>query len=187
MKTEILVITDRSGSMSNIKADCDGGFASFVEEQKKISGECRVTMVKFDTEVITEYVAKPLAEVPPLNLIPRGSTALMDAMGLTMDVQGKRIKEQAWADLVIVVVITDGHENASTDYTREAIKTMTEHAQKAGWKFVFLAANQDAFSTGASYGISGQHTQNFAATPAGTRMAYASTSAMVGNLRAGGH
>lgn len=184
MKTEIIVITDRSGSMASIRNDAIGGFATFIEDQKKVPGEARVTQIVFDDRIETQYVSKALADVPTLDLVPRGSTALMDAIGQALNVQGERIKREGWAELVIVTIITDGGENASKEYTRDKIKTMIEHAEKSGWKFVFLAANQDAFAVGASYGISGATTASFAANAAGTRSAYMSTSAMVSSLRA---
>lgn len=183
MNTEIIVITDRSGSMATIRVDANGGFDTFMNDQKKIAGECRVTQIMFDDTVETQYVATPLAEVPPLNLQPRGSTALLDAIGMTLSVQGRRIKEQAWAELVIVTIITDGGENASKEYNPAQIKTMVQHAEKHGWKFVFLAANQDAFATGANYGISAASTRSFVASSVGTQAAYASTSSLVSSYR----
>lgn len=185
MKTEIIVITDRSGSMTSIKKDADGGFDTFIAEQRLVPGECRVTQIMFDDKVETQYAAKALADVPPLNLQPRGSTALLDAIGQALNTQGARIKAEAWAELVIVTIITDGGENASREYSRDQIKTMIEHAEMNGWKFVFLAANQDAFAAGGSLGINPLYTKNFAATAAGTQQAYASTSATVRSLRSG--
>lgn len=183
MKTEIIVVTDRSGSMASIRKDANGGFSSFIEEQRTVEGEARVTQIMFDDKIETQYEAKPLADVPPLDLTPRGSTALLDAIGSALNVQGERIHDEKWAELVIVVIITDGGENASREYKADQIKSMIEHAEKNGWKFVFLAANQDAFQVGAQYGIGAQFTSNFDATAKGTRMAYATASASVANLR----
>jgi len=185
MNTEIIVLTDRSGSMTTICQDAIGGFAAFIEEQKKMSGDVRITQIMFDDQIETQYQALPLDQTPELTLEPRGMTALLDAIGTALNVQGKRIHDEDWADLVIVVIITDGGENASREYTASQIKEMISHAEKHNWKFVFLAANQDAFQTGAQYGISAQFTSNFDATPSGTRTAYAAMSASVSNLRAG--
>lgn len=186
MNTEIIVITDRSGSMESIRKDANAGFDAFIREQKEIPGACRVTQIMFDTQVETQYTAKPLAEVPPLNLQPRGGTALMDAIGQALNVQGARIASEKWAELVVVTIITDGGENSSREYTQPQIKTMIEHAEKNGWKFIFLAANQDGFSVATAYGI-GTHSgivgQSFAANAAGTRAAYASHSSITGSLR----
>lgn len=186
MNTEIIVITDRSGSMEGIRKDANAGFDAFIREQKEVPGACRVTQIMFDTQVETQYTAKPLAEVPPLDLKPRGQTALLDAIGQAMNVQGARIAQEKWAELVIVTIITDGGENASKEYTQPQIKTMIEHAEKNGWKFIFLAANQDGFSVATAYGIgstSGIKGQSFAANSAGTEAAYRSISATTGILR----
>lgn len=186
MNTEIIVITDRSGSMEKIRQDVNGGFDQFIREQKEVPGACRVTQIMFDTQVETPYTAKPLAEVPPLNLQPRGGTALLDAIGEAMNVQGARIAQEKWAQLVVVTIITDGGENASKEYTHAQIKTMIEHAEKNGWKFIFLAANQDGFAVGQSYGIgthSGIEGQTFTANSVGTQAAYASTSSITRTLR----
>lgn len=187
MKCEIICITDRSGSMSTIRNDVIGGFNTFLADQKTVPGEARMTYTQFDNQYEVVYAGKPLAEAPPLTaetFVPRGNTALMDAIGRTMNEQGERIAREKWADKVIVCIITDGGENASTEYKRDQIKVMIEHAQKNNWSFVFLAANQDAFAVGAGYGISAATTANFAASSAGTQAAYASTSSMTRSLRA---
>lgn len=186
MNVEIITITDRSGSMDKLRDDVIGGYNTFIEEQKGVPGEARLTHVQFDGAHSTLYQAIPLADAPALTratYVPGGSTALMDAIGHTLEVQGKRINEQGWADKVIVNIITDGEENCSREYKLEQIKTMIEHAQGRNWSFVFMAANQDAFKVGASYGISGATTANFTASGAGMRDAYGSTSAMVTELR----
>lgn len=188
MKCEIICITDRSGSMASIKADVIGGFNSFLADQKTVPGEARITFAQFDDKYEVVYQATPLADAPELTsatFTPRGSTALMDAIGRTMNVQGERITKENWAEKVIVCIITDGGENSSCEFTQPQIKTMIEHAQKNDWSFIFLAANQDAFAVGAGYGISGATTANFTASAAGTAQAYASTSSMTRSIRAG--
>lgn len=183
LKTEIIMITDRSGSMSSIRGDTEGGFNAFIESQKAVAGEARVTSVIFDQNIETQYQAMPLAEVPNFYLQPRGSTALRDAIGQTLAVQGKRIHDENWADLVIVTILTDGQENASREYSAQQIKEMITHAEQYNWKFIFLAANQDAFAAGSSYGISANQTRGFAANAAGTKSAYADISSMTTSLR----
>lgn len=185
MKTEIICITDRSGSMASIENDANGGFNSFIEAQKSVDGEARVTHVWFDTEYELLYRALPIASVPPMRLQPRGGTALLDAIGRTLNDQGKRIKDEGWADLVIVCILTDGGENSSVEYTRTRIQEMVSHAEATGWKFVFLAANQDAFAAARSLGSAGVLAKNFSYDGMGTTMAYAATSASVTALRAG--
>src|SRR5574342_1273726 len=139
MKTEILVITDRSGSMVTIANDVIGGYNTFIEEQRKIPGEEKVSFTQFDTEYEVIYAGKPLADVPKLDnqtFVPRGGTALLDAIGRTLNEQGQRIATEDWADLVIVCIMTDGEENSIRECTRELIQEMTAHAEKNGWKFI---------------------------------------------------
>lgn len=177
--TEIIAITDRSGSMQSIAKDVIGGYNRFIAEQKLVEGEAKVTFIQFDDKYELVYEAKSLKKVSELTsetYKPRASTALFDAIGMTLEAQGKRIHDEAWADCVIVTIITDGEENSSKEYTQDRIKEMITHAEKHGWLFVFLAANQDAFATGASFGISAGGTFNYAATSVGTRSAYDSMS-----------
>lgn len=181
--TEIIIITDRSGSMHSIKNDCIGGCNAFIEDQRKEPGNCRVTSVIFDSVVETQYEGVPIADVPKFKLEPRGSTALFDAIGTTLETQGKRITAEGWAHLVIVVIITDGFNNASTMFTAERINEMITHAQDHEWKFVFLAANQDAFASGATLGINAASTMGYAATSEGTRSVYSTASTMSSSFR----
>lgn len=183
MKTEILVITDRSGSMAPIAPDVIGGYNQFLKEQREVPGEARVTFTQFDHEYAIVYQAKVLADAPNLDAgtyMPRGSTALNDAMGRTLNEQGARIASEKWADLVVVCVITDGGENASREYTGPKVAEMVKHAEANGWKFVYLAAGQAAMATAANLGIAAQ---GFAASAAGTAGAYAATSSTLRSLR----
>lgn len=187
MKVEIIDITDRSGSMSTLRADVIGGFNVFLHDQKEAPGEAKMTHVQFDDVYEVLYAGVPVQDVQPLTTetyVPRGCTALLDAIGRTLDVQGKRIKDENWADKIIVCIRTDGHENASKEYSQQRIKQMIQHAQDHGWVFIFAAANQDAFTTGSAYGFNNVHTQNYAATGEGLSASYASTSATVRSLRA---
>ena len=104
-------------------------------------------------------------------------------IGRALNEQGQRIKGENWAEKVIVCILTDGQENSSSEFTRDQIKTMIEHAEKHGWSFVFLAANQDAFATGAQIGIAAAHTASFDATGKGTQAAYATMSDTTRSLR----
>ena len=178
MNVEIACVIDRSGSMSSIRDDAIGGFNAFLTEQKVVPGEAKLTLALFDNEYLTPHDAVNLENVPELTtatFIPRGSTALYDAIGRTIDNIGGRLdKAAAKPDKVIVVVLTDGQENASREYTRERVAEMIKHQQeKYAWEFVFLAANQDAFEAGAALNIKACNTANFAASAKGTAVAYA--------------
>lgn len=187
MKVEIIVITDRSGSMDKIAKDVIGGYNRFLADQKTVPGEARITYTQFDTmyEVIYQGVALEHArDLDERTFQPRGGTALCDAIGRTLNDQGKRIKAEGWADRVIVCIITDGEENSSVEYSQERVKEMIQHAEQHEWHFVFLAANQDAFKTAAAFGMSTVNTHNFTASAAGTAQAYGQTMSSTRSLRA---
>lgn len=187
MKVEIIDITDCSGSMGHLRNDVIGGFNTLLADQKAVPGEARLTHIQFDHEYMRKFVGKDIHDVEALTLetyMPRGSTALLDAIGRTLNEQGQRIASEKWADKVIVCIRTDGQENASREFTAHRIKTMIEHAQAHDWVFIFSAANQDAFATGAQMGINNVHTQSFAATGQGLAGSYAQTSNTLRSLRA---
>lgn len=188
--TEIVSIIDRSGSMQSVKQDAIGGFNSFIEEQLKEDGDAQVTVVLFNHEYSKLYDGVPLTsdiELNDDNYAPSGTTALLDAIGRTIDDVGKRLSEMPESDrpgLVIVAILTDGLENASTDYDSTELNVMIEHQQnKYGWEFVFLAANQDAIATARSLSIKASNAVSFNATSDGTRGAYLYQSKMVSQLR----
>lgn len=190
MKTEILVVLDRSGSMSSIATETIGGFNTFIDEQKKVEGKARVTLAQFDNIYEVVYQAKKLKEVPLLDnktFVPRGYTALLDAIGNTILVQKARIDEEKWADKVILVILTDGGENASKEISNQRVKELTKEAQDAGWSIVYLGANQDSFEVATSYGINTKSANNavanFSATGAGVRGATMLYSTTVTNMR----
>ena len=151
--TEMVFVLDRSGSMSGLAADTIGGFNELIEKQKKIEGCAYVTTVLFDHEyeVLLDHVA--LEEVAPLTdkeYFARGSTALLDAVGRTIDAVGARLAataEEERPEHVVFVITTDGMENSSREYTAQRVRGMIEHQQqKYSWQFVFLGANMDAVS-----------------------------------------
>lgn len=186
MKTEIIAIIDRSGSMASIVADAIGGFNTFLADQQTVDGEGRMTLVLFDDKFVLGYQAQPLDQAPQLDtrsFVPRGATALLDAIGRTINEQGARIEAEAWADKVVVCILTDGEENMSREYSPALVKQLVHEQEAKGWSFVFLAANQDAFATGMMYGFNAAHTMNFAATAGGTQAAYADMSNVTRSLR----
>lgn len=172
--TEIACVLDRSGSMESIREDAIGGFNSFLDSQKKQPGDARLTLVLFDNEYLVSENSTPLARVKPLDTttyVPRGSTALYDAIGRTINEVGARLAATPEPDRpgkVIVAILTDGQENSSTEFTRETIAGMISHQQKAySWEFVFLAANQDAVTAAEAIAIKKADAFQFAADKAG--------------------
>ena len=155
--SDVTVVLDRSGSMQSCRTDAEGGVNAFIEEQKKHPGECAFSLVEFDTEYNFVHKAKPVAEVPPYTLVPRGGTALLDAVGRAINETGERLaamKEEDRPSLVVFVIVTDGEENESKEFSRSQIKAMIERQQKDyNWQFTFLGANQDAFAEAGAIGI----------------------------------
>lgn len=186
--TEVIVLIDRSGSMTSIKNDMEGGFNTFIEEQKKIAGECQVTVAQFDTEYEILYSGKNVQDVPKLELVPRGSTALFDSLAKLITDVGTRLastKEEERPGKVICLVITDGYENASHEFTRQKIFDMITHQRdKYNWEFIYLGANQDAFAEGGSMGFTSSF--NYVANSAGTRDMMRNVSVGISNYRGGG-
>lgn len=155
--TAILLIIDRSGSMGTIRREAENSINAFLDGQRKEPGKTTVRIVDFDFEYNLVTPSIDLNDFEKYTLMPRGSTALHDAMGRGIVEFGEELaalKEEDRPGKVIVVTLTDGHENASQDWNADSVKTVVEH-QTAGynWNFVFLAANQNAILTAQQFGI----------------------------------
>lgn len=181
-KTEIIVLLDRSGSMTSIREDMIGGFGAFIADQRGIPGRCDVSLYTFDTIHETEYEGRSIAAVPRLRLEPRGSTALFDAVCLTIDRVGLRLRGQRPCK-VVFVVITDGHENASRKFRAQDVKARIE--ARHDWQFVFLGANIDAFEYAERMGVQGSGTRAYVANEEGVERVYRETSSAVSAYRKG--
>lgn len=176
--TRLVFLLDRSGSMQSIKSDVEGGFAAFIDEQRAAEGECAVTLAQFDSRYEVVYQAVPLAEVPPLDLRPRGSTALLDAMGrLITDVKAEldALPAAQRPGTVIVSIMTDGHENASREWTHPAIKALVEQqTNEHDWQFLYIGADQDAIEVGTRLGVRRDQSVTFSKGKSREAMAAAS-------------
>ena len=171
LKTEIVCVLDRSGSMSSILDDAIGGFNAFLNEQKEIEdSDAYLTVALFDDKyaILHEHVAiKDVPEIDPNSFVPRGMTALNDAIGKTINSLKERLNKlpiDEKPNKVIFTILTDGNENASKEYSSDAIKQLIKEQEANDWNFIYLAANQNAFATSDSYGISRGNTLNFATT-----------------------
>lgn len=160
-RTELVFVVDRSGSMGGLESDTIGGFNSMLSKQRTIAGECRVTTLLFDHRIETLHNHLDIREVNDLtsrDYWVRGSTALLDAIGLAIDrmIVTQRHTAAAYrAQHVLFVIITDGYENASRRYSLHQIKQMiTYERERYHWEFVFLGANIDAEQTAGDFGIS---------------------------------
>lgn len=173
-KTLIVCVLDRSGSMGSIIEDAIGGFNEFIREQKKLEDEATMTVALFDDKYELLYNNIPIPEVPEFTRetwSPRGMTALYDAIGKTInDVKhaNSKLDKSDRPDKTLFCIITDGLENTSKEFKSGMVRTMIEECEKKlGWSFVYLAANQDAFNVGTSFGISTGNTFNFTTTTDG--------------------
>lgn len=187
--THLIIILDRSGSMSNVRVDMQGGFDAFVKDQQELEGEATLTLAQFDTDYDIVHDNIAIANVPNLNLVPRGGTALLDALGRTMNTERERILEMDADDKpekIICVVITDGYENSSHEYNRKQIFDMIddlENEEDPQWDFVFLGANQDAIAEGGSMGVRATKSITYDASSEGTSMAFKSLSKNMSSYR----
>ncbi len=184
-RAKIWFLLDRSGSMARVAEDVIGGFNYFLAEQADQAGECRMTVVQFDSEDPFEVIAagKKPGDVPELNdsvYQPRGLTPLYDAMGKLIKRVDERIARRAKAEKPaedqLVVVFTDGLENASFSYNQRKIGNLIQDRQDEGWTFVFLGANQDSYAEGAKIGLTGGNIQNFQTSGQSIALAYDSVS-----------
>ena len=172
--TDITLVLDRSGSMSSMKAATIEAFNGFLTSQRKGDGEALMTLVQFDDQYEVVYSALPLEQATELNeatFQPRGSTALLDAMGKSIVAIGQRLSRMPEAErpgTVLFVTLTDGEENASHEYDLAKINSMiAEQRDKYSWQFIFLAANQDAIATASKMGIGAGQSLTMAASPSG--------------------
>lgn len=188
--TELVFILDRSGSMGGLESDTIGGFNAMLDKQKKLEGECRITTVLFDNNYELLHDRIDIQAVSPITekeYFVRGSTALLDAIGRTIHKTRntqQHTAEDYRAENVLFIIITDGQENASREFSSAQVKEMIETQKTAsGWEFIFLGANIDAVETARHFGISADRAQNYHADKAGVALNFDVMSKAVSTLR----
>ena len=176
---EIIFILDRSGSMASIANDAIGGFNTFLQAQQDDVAPSRMTLVLFDDQYEVPHASVPVAEIPALNahtFVPRGSTALLDAIGRSIRDLEKRLLNLPKAELpdkVIIAILTDGEENSSREWTYARLSDLIQVCRdQRKWEFLFIAANQDAIASAGRISIAAHDAVNFQSTPASTRQAF---------------
>lgn len=177
--TEIICIIDRSGSMESIRSDAIGGFNRFLKDQQMLPDNAQLTMVLFDDQYELIHNGIDIQKVQPLTnqtFVPRGMTALLDAIGRTINEVSARVSDQPLErhpEKVIVSILTDGQENASREFDLKTIKEMiTKYTQNLHWDFIYLAANQDAFAESRQMGISAENTVMYSSDKNGIDTSY---------------
>ncbi|HZK34543.1 MAG TPA: vWA domain-containing protein [Bacillota bacterium] len=191
--TELVYILDKSGSMGGLESDTIGGYNSMLEKQKAVKGECRITTVLFDNNYEILHDRIDIGAVSPMTdkeYQVAGSTALLDAIGRTINkivnVQ-KNTADDYRAKRVMFVIITDGYENSSREYTAEKVKEMIDKQKdKYSWEFIFLGANIDAVQTAGHFGISPDRAIDYIADSQGTELNYAVLASTIAKYRTSG-
>ncbi len=187
--TEIIFILDRSGSMAGLESDTIGGFNGLIRKQKQAEGEALVTTVLFNhnTEILHDRL--PVADIPDMtdkDYAVRGCTALLDAVGESVartDLIQKHVREEDRPAKTMVVITTDGLENASSRYTYADVKALIEAQKAEGWEFVFLGANIDAAEEAQRIGIAPSRAVNFVSDEEGTALNFKALNKAVGAVR----
>ena len=189
--TEIVFILDRSGSMNGLENDTIGGFNGFVKKQAEM-GQTSLTTVLFDDkyEILHNGISAGNVVLTNDEYFTRGSTALLDAVGKTINDVGKRLNETP-EDLrpgkVIFVITTDGLENASRNFSYDEVKKMITHqSAQYSWEFIFMGANIDVVQEGEKLGIGADRSFCYEASPAGTRRMYRHAMAVCKEIRYNG-
>lgn len=191
--TELVFILDKSGSMGGLEGDTIGGYNSMLAKQQKIEGECFITTVLFDNnyELLHDRVdLRAVKAITEKEYQVGGSTALLDAIGRTIHKIGNAQKHTAdgyRAEKVMFVIITDGEENSSREYSAEKIKARIERQKtKYGWEFIFLGANIDAVETAGRFGIASDRAVEYLSDSEGTQLNYAVMAETVSAFRESG-
>jgi hypothetical protein len=174
--------------MQGLVEDVVGGFNAFVSTQKSETGDCTMTLVQFDSQNPFEVLhdATPISQVPDLTrnqYQPRGMTPLLDALGDLVTSVDRRLTGLGTSEDQIVVVFSDGMENASSRWTRPTLFEAIEVRKAAGWTFVYLGANQDSYEEAGHLGFDDTNVQNFRGDGLGTRHAMSSVDRAVRDYR----
>ena len=181
--TELVFILDRSGSMSGLESDTIGGFNSMIEKEKKLDAKVNVTTVLFNDKIDTIYSREDIRRIKPLTdkeYEVGGTTALLDAVGSTILKVARTEGIENKDTKVVFVIITDGLENASEEFTREKVKQMiSDKQEKEGWDFIYLGANIDAAEEADAIGIDRENAVTYSNTHTGVRANYDAVSAYV--------
>ena len=188
--TEVAYILDRSGSMGKHRQAAIAGYNDFLQQQKTLPGQANLSLVLFSNHCTLPETATPISEAPELNdetYIPNGRTALLDAIGETINALGRKLAatpDEARPGKVIVVVFTDGEENSSRHFTWTDVSSSIQHQQKVySWEFIFLGANQDAIATASNMRMDTRNSSNMEFSAVGISSAKKAMSRKVAAMR----
>ena len=191
MSKEIVFIVDRSGSMSSISSAMESAMAEVIQNQKKESEEdTLITFVRFDDVYEEVFSEKSISDIDGFKISPRNLTALLDAIGKTVNTFERRYNsksDEMKPERVLFIIITDGLENASKEFSRNQIFEIIEKVKRDyNWGFTFIGANQDSIAEGNSIGVVRGSSLNYEATAKGVRCMAESMSSYVGSYMTNG-
>lgn len=154
----ICFVIDESGSMAYSKDDITGGFKQMIEDQKKSTvGECIVSLYRFSDGVTCDFIGKPVSEIQDIEYHPRGLTAMNDGVGTAIDEIGKWLcdmNEEDRPSKNMIVIMTDGIENNSVEYTLDDVKQRIQHQEeKYSWTFVYMGTDIHTLKDADNLGI----------------------------------
>lgn len=182
-RIELVLVLDKSGSMQGLESDTIGGFNSMIEKQKALSTPVDVTAVLFNDTTDVLYTHKNIRLVRPLTdkeYEVGGTTALLDAVGNTILKVEREPSVKSRGTKVVFVIITDGLENASAEFSKTKVKQMiSDKQEKAGWDFIYLGANIDAVEEADAIGVKKSNAVTYKNTRKGVRANYDAVSAFV--------
>lgn len=191
-KSELIFIIDKSGSMSGLEKDTIGGFNSLIRNQKKEKGQAIVSLILFDDSIEYLYERVDLEKVEELSekdYVPCGCTALLDAIGNSINKINNIRKEKSNKEIIdntLVVITTDGLENASREYNYKMIKNIINKKKEEKWEFLFLGANIDSEEVASSIGIDKERSVNYNCDEEGIKLNYQCINEAVSTMRACG-
>ncbi|TYR74703.1 VWA domain-containing protein [Rossellomorea vietnamensis] len=187
--TEVVFLLDRSGSMAGLENDTIGGFNGFVKRQEQLDGKTVITTVLFDDDYEVLWQGKP-AETVKLTekeYYVKGCTAMLDAIGKTIAEVGHRLFQTPEGERpgkVIFAITTDGHENASVEFSYEKINEMIRHQREIyNWEFIFMGANIDVVQEAENIGILAESAYEFEASEEGVEKMYSKMCEEVSQMR----
>jgi hypothetical protein len=178
-----IFIIDHSGSMEEILAGMQSGFSEFIAKQSAYPGKATASLWQFDDIIERVHAFQALEDLASYRLVPRGPTAMFDAIGQAATQEGRDLAAMPEGErpgVVYMIVVSDGLNNASREYTGSQIAEMLTHQQEAyGWVVIYLGTNQDAFKESASIGVASNSTLSYGNTPVASAGAWSATSKAV--------
>lgn len=176
--------------MTSLRSDMEPAIQQLLDAQAEQPGKLLIDVFTFDGHVEHPYEDAMRWRIRPPLISPRGSTALLDAVGTAINTMGMKFHEMPEAKrpgTVIIAVVTDGMENTSHEFSQPQIKRMVEHQQaNYGWTFTFLGANIDAVSVGRGLGVPVASSLTYDANGQGVNASFAAASTAMSTLRGGG-